>query len=81
MFDYFNLITREYHLALDKFNGMMDYKEELVNEQKAIEKQIEDEDMAQPVPEGLTREISEQLLKEKEEAMMKIYQQLTQIQF
>jgi hypothetical protein len=38
--DYFNLIVRDYHLAQEKWNSDLDYKKELTEEFKGVDKEI-----------------------------------------
>jgi hypothetical protein len=79
VFDYFNIIVKEYTLALDKWHGS-DYTQILKENYEKIDKEFEDMELAEEIPEGLTKELSLHLLKEKEERLTSVYQQLQSIQ-
>ena len=66
MFDYFNLIVKEYYLAVDKWGQDLDYTAEIKEIYCKIDKELEEEELSEEVPRELTREIAEALLTEKE---------------
>ena len=66
MFDYFNLIVKEYYLAVDKWGQDLDYTAEIKEIYSKIDKELEEEELSEEVPRELTREIAEALLTEKE---------------
>jgi len=80
VFDYFNLIVKEYYLALDKWSTDVDYTNTIKAEYEKIDKELEKEEMSEPVPEELTKALAEQLLSEKEKLLTNIYTQLSQMQ-
>lgn len=80
VFDYFNLIVKEYYMAIEKWGRDMEYVEAIKKKYEEIDKEIEEDEKQVEVPEGLTKEVAEQLLREKEELLIKIYEQLNQMQ-
>jgi hypothetical protein len=80
VFDYFNLIVKEYYLAIEKWGQDTDgYVKDIKEQYERIDKELEDEETAELVPEGLDRPMAEQLLSEKENLLTNIYSQLTQL--
>ena len=75
-FDYFNLILKEYMIALDKWGADEDYCTKIKEEYARIDKDLEDEEMSYPIPEKLTKELAQQLFDEKEKQLSSVYQQL-----
>ena len=80
MFDYFNIIIKEYYMALDKWSQDIEYTNLIKAEYMKVDKEIDDEDMNEAIPEGLTKQMAEQLLSEKEKLLTNIYTQLTKMQ-
>jgi hypothetical protein len=59
VFDYFNLIVKEYFMALDKWTSDIDYTNKIRDSYHKIDKELDEEDLSEPVPEGLTKEMAE----------------------
>lgn len=58
IFDYFNMIKKEYYLTLDKQSSDLDYVKCVKEVYSKIDKEMYDEEVSQPTPEGLTKEIA-----------------------
>ena len=58
MFDYFNLITFEYRRNLDHHTSDMEYTRGIKEQYKLIDKQMEEEELAEQIPEDLTKEVA-----------------------
>lgn len=58
IFDYFNMIKKEYYMALDKYATDPDYVKEIKEEHEKVDKEMYDEEMSLPIPETLTKEIA-----------------------
>lgn len=80
VFDYFNLIVKDYYMSIDKWGQEAEYTSAVKAEYAKIDDELKKEEESVPVPEGLTREMAEQLLQEKEALLTNIYTQLTQMQ-
>jgi len=63
-------------MSIDKWGSDSDYVEKVKEEYGKIDKELENEKMSTPLPEELTKEMTEQLFKEKEEAIKSVYSQL-----
>lgn len=73
VFDYFNLILKEYYLNIDKCQAIPAYVERIAIAYKAIGEEMEKELLEKEIPEGLDKKMAEQLLAEKEALLTKIY--------
>ena len=80
VFDYFNLIVKEYYMSLDKWGADNDYVKTIKEEYKKIDEEADEEEMKEEIPEGLTQPIAEQLLNEKEALLKNVYGQIVQMQ-
>ena len=80
VFDYFNLIVKEYYMGLDKWSQDVEYTNEIKAAYMKIDKELDDEEMEGELPEGLTKQMAEQLLSEKEKLLSNIYTQLMKMQ-
>ena len=80
VFDYFNLIVKEYYMSLDKRGADNDYVKTIKEEYKKIDEEADEEEMKEEIPEGLTQPIAEQLLNEKEALLKNVYGQIVQMQ-
>lgn len=58
VFDYFNLIVKEYYMAQDKWSNDPIYVEELRAEYEKIDKEIEKDEMSEEVPEDLNEKMA-----------------------
>ena len=67
-------------MAIEKWGRDMEYVEAIKQQYEKIDKEFEEDEKQVGVPEGLTKEIAEQLLSEKEELLLKIYEQLQHVQ-
>ena len=63
-------------MAIEKWGRDMEYVEAIKKQYEKIDKEFEEDEKQVEVPEGLTKEVAEQLLQEKEELLLKIYEQL-----
>jgi len=79
VFDYFNIIVKEYYMAVDKWGQDKDYVSAVKLEYEKIDKELEAQDDEEPLPEGLVKEIANQLLKEKEMLLTNIYTELSKM--
>ena len=79
VFDYFNLIVKEYYLSLDKWSSDMEYVKLIKDEYEKIDKQILEEEAQEEIPEGLTKEMAESLLVEKETVLNRAYEQFNKL--
>jgi len=60
VFDYFNLIVKEYYLAIDKWGQDTDgYVQEIKKRYEKIDKEMEEEELAENIPEGLDKTMAE----------------------
>ena len=66
-------------MTIDKWGSDPEYVAAIKEEYSKIDKEIEDENMSVPLPEKLTKDIAEQLFREKEDAIKNIYSQLAQM--
>ena len=66
-------------MALDKWATDPDYIKQVKDEYAKIDKEMYDEEMSVEVPEGLTKDIANQLLSEKEALLTHVYQQIRQM--
>lgn len=73
MFDFFNMIRKEYYMSLDKYATENDYITQVKEAYAKIDKEMYDEEMSMPVPETLTKEIANQLLNEKETLLTNVF--------
>ena len=73
VFDYFNLIVKEYYMSLDKWGADSDYVKTIKEEYKKIDDEADEEEMKEEIPEGLSQPIAEQLLNEKEALLKNVY--------
>ena len=73
VFDYFNIIVKEYYLTLDKWCQDQDYVKQIKEEYKKIDTELDEEEKNEPIPEGLDKEKAEQLLSEKEKLLTNVY--------
>ena len=80
IFDYFNLIVKEYYMALDKWSADDDYVKQVKEEYAKTDKEIDDEELSVPIPEKLDKLMAEQLLNEKEALLKNVYSQIMQLQ-
>lgn len=58
VFDYFNLITKEYYLSLDFYAADMEYVNTIKKQQEEIDEQMKEEEISEPIPEDLTKEVA-----------------------
>ena len=58
VFDYFNLIQKEYAMALDKWSPDPDYVKQVKETYQKIDKEYEEEEQTEPIPEGLTKPVA-----------------------
>lgn len=79
MFDFFNMIKKEYYMALEKWAVDEQYVKEIKEKYAQIDQEMYDEEMALAVPETLTREVANQLLSEKESLLTNVFQQIRQM--
>ena len=79
VFDYFNLIVKEYYLSLDKWGQDLEYTKAIKEKYDLIDKQMEEEDLQEEIPEDLTKEVAEQLLSEKEALLKRCMDQVQNI--
>ena len=79
VFDYFNLITKEYYLSLDLHSEDQEYVKTIKKQQEEIDEQIKEEDLLEPLPEGLNKEMANQLLSEKEAVMQRVFMQIQNV--
>ena len=63
---------KEYYMALDKYGQDTDYQAQLKVEQEKVDKEMEEDEQQEDIPEGLTKVLAEQLLEEKEKALQNI---------
>lgn len=80
VFDYFNLIVKEYYMSLDKWAADPEYVRIIKEEYKKIDDEADEEELKEEVPEGLTSLIAEQLLSEKETLLKNVYSQIVELQ-
>ena len=73
MFDFFNMIKKEYYMSLDKYATDSNYITQVKDEYAKIDKEMYDEEMSIAVPESLTKEIANQLLSEKETLLTNVF--------
>lgn len=76
MFDYFNMIKKEYYMTLDKWASDNDYIKEIKEKYAKIDQQMQDEEMGVPVPESLTKDVANSLFTEKESLLTNVYQKI-----
>ena len=50
VFDYFNLIVKEYKMALDKWSQNIDYTNKIKDEYGKIDKEIEEMELSEELP-------------------------------
>ena len=77
VFDYFNIITKEYEMAHEKYKLDEDYKNTL----EEIKKQVEDEYIdkkIETIPETLTKEKTQQLVDQKQGYMNQVIMRMLQ---
>ena len=66
---------KEYYLAIDKWGQDTDgYVKEIKLRYEKIDKEYDDEELEEPIPEGLDKTMAEQLLTEKERLLNNIYE-------
>ena len=58
VFDYFNLINKDYHISLEQWNSDTEFVKLIKDEYEKIDKQIKDEEMEEEIPEGLSKEMA-----------------------
>lgn len=80
IFDYFNLIVKEYYMALDKWSADDDYVKQVKEEYAKIDKEVDEEELSVAIPEELTKAMAEQLLAEKEGLLKNVYSQVMALQ-
>lgn len=77
VFDYFNLITKEYYLGVDKWSSDTNgYVKEVKAQYEKVDKEIEEEEMEEELPAGLDKKVADGLLTQKEQYMMKVIEQI-----
>ena len=76
VFDYFILIVKEYMMTSDKWAADADYMESIKAEYAKIDKEIEADEAAVPLPDKLTKELAEKLFSEKCTHIQQVYGQL-----
>ena len=76
MFDYFNIIVKEYMMSLDKWRGDTDYTNAIRDKFKVIDEEFKQSELDQEIPECLTKELAEQLIEEKEKNLMNVFSQV-----
>jgi len=79
VFDYFNIIVKEYYMAQDRWGSDTAYVAEIKKVYEKIDKEIEADDLSEEIPEALNRQLSENLLKNKEQMLTQVYSQLSQM--
>lgn len=62
VFDYFNIITKEYEMSYEKWRNDQDYLKQLKDVKENVDKEYIDK---WEVPETLTRQKTEAIIKEK----------------
>ena len=68
-------------MSVDKWNKDTEYVEQIKEEYKKIDKEFEDEELQQPIPETLTKEQAISLLDDKEKALQAVWAQLSQMKY
>ena len=58
VFDYFNLIVKQYYVSLENWKEDIGYIRLIKEEYEKIDKQVEEEEQQEEVPEGLTKEFA-----------------------
>jgi len=80
VFDYFNLIVKEYYMSLDKWGADNEYVTLIKEEYKKIDDEADEEEAKEEIPEFLNQPTAEQLLTEKETLLKSVYSQIVQMQ-
>lgn len=60
-------------MTIDKWGSDPEYVAAIKEEYSKIDKELEEENLAAPLPEQLSKMLAEQLFKEKEEAIKNVY--------
>ena len=68
-FDYFNLIVREYYMAVDKWGQNEEYTSEIKVQFDKIDAELDEEEKLVPVPEDLTKQVADEQLQQKEKVL------------
>lgn len=79
MFDFFNMIKKEYYMSLDKWASESEYVTQIKEKYAKIDQEMYDEEMSLPVPETLSKEVANSLLSEKEALLQNVFQQIRQM--
>ena len=75
-FDYFNIISKEYEMAFDKYKNNEDYKAKA----EELKKQIDDEyvENRYEIPASLTKEKTQQIVKLKQQHVNQVLMSMMQ---
>ena len=65
-------------MTLDRLAKDQDYVKQVKEQYAKIDKEFEEDEKTNPIPEGLTKPVAQQLLAEKEQLLQKVFTQLQQ---
>ena len=77
VFDYFNIITKEYEMAYERWRSDKDYQEAIASIKEQVDSDFIDKKW-DDIPQGLTKEKTRELVKKKQETVNNLLMSMIQ---